>query len=956
MSSGEDTESGDAGAAEQARLLRWPGRGTATRSGALSRLHPPPLIAGTVRRTGLLRRIDPDALAPRVWLLVAAVGCGKTTLLMQLGQRAVQAVRPVAWLALQAAHSHPERFLALLEAACGVASRSGPLPAASRLPEAGGGRLSGKDAGECAWAAIEWVEAAVERLLVCVRASKLVLCIDGLEELRDPTGLHLLERLALQWPEGAALYCAGRTLRTLHLGRAVLDGTVAEIDARALAFDSAELAELAQTLGVEAARSAPGSELHSAAGGWIAGERALLLSKRESTAAAAVVPSLLARYLEEQLCETLAVHQLELLMDLAALESFNLAMAGELPDRPQGQRILQELRDEGVHIESFERECSHALNEWYRLPFLLQQFLSLRLQRTNPSRSLTLHRFAANWLEQHAYPEDAVRHAAHCNDREYSAAVIERAGAFRLGLREGVSIFRMDGASGYLDATQHPLIALGQVYMMAQDGRVAEARARYEDMRAASNGFDWTGHSQDPEARRLTDLLETVLDFYEDKAFSDEAVQRLQMHVDAAAEVDPLVRASIASLLALAYVGNGLIQEACTVCEIGLAVVRNQRAAHVNFYLRVQQAHAAIALGRLQEAALQVEQARALARAAPGGWPPGVAISDVLRGVLHYEANELDEAEELLARALSREPAFSPWFEIYALGYSAKVAIAGMRRGPAAVAGTVAEIEAHARMLRWPRLADLAAVLRLREAVRAANLPYAMELLRGEHLSRLTAATDGPLDNWKLRLRTLALLEGARLLGKLERSGDGLSLLARIDRRYIYAGDARVRFTFLALTSALTFRMSRLPEAFDCFTRAMELALESGLTRRLLNYRADLLRVFDWAMSSGRPISSRTAAFCASGLRSAHDAESRIALDRRLLPGNRPGRSVESNLSPREGEILRFIAEGLSTKEIAHRLSVSVSTVKTHRKKLYEKLGVNRRSQAIARARAKCLI
>ena len=935
LSSGEDIKSGDTGTAGESRLLRLPARGPVTRIAPASRLHPPPPIAGTVRRGRLLTRIDPDALAPRVWLFVAPVGCGKTALLMQLGQRAISSGRRVAWLALQATHSRPERFLALLEEACGLAASSAKPADPS---------------------AIEWVETAVDRLLVCVRASNLVLCIDGIEELRDPTGLYLLERLILKWPEGAALYCAGRTTRTLRLGRALLDGTAAEIGTRELAFDGAELAELAQQLGVEATRSAHGSEPSSAAAGWIAGERALLLAKRESGEPAPTIPPLLGRYLEEQLCGTLTAHQLEFLMDLGALESFNLAMLAELPDRPHPQQALQGLRDEGVEIESFEREWSHGLNEWYRLHRLLQQFLSLRLQRTNPSRSLALHRFAADWLERHAYPEDAVRHAAHCNDLEYSAAVIERAGAFRLGLREGVSIFRMDGASGSVDATQHPLLALGQVYMMAQDGRVAEARARYEDLRAASNGFDWTGRSQDPEARRLADLLETVLDFYEDKAFSDDAVQRLQMHVDAVADVDPLVRASIASLLALAYVGNGLIQEACTVCEIGLAAVRNLRAAHVNFYLRVQQAHAAIALGRLQEAVLQVEQTRALARAAPGGWPQGLAISDVLRGVLHYEANELDEAEELLGRALSREPAFSPWFEIYALGYSAKIAIAGMRRGPVAVADGVAEIEAHARLLRWPRLADLAAVLRLREAVRASNLPYSMELLRGERLSRLTAAADEPLDNWKLRLRTVALLEGARLMGKLERAGDGLALLARIDRRYVYDGDARARFTFLALTSALTFRMSRFPEAFDCFARAMELALESGLTRRVLNHRADLLRVFDWAMASGRPISSRTAAFCASGLRNAHDAESRIALDRRLLPGNRPGRSVESNLSPRETEILGFIAEGLSTKEIAHRLSVSVSTVKTHRKKLYEKLGVNRRSHAIARARAKCLI
>jgi LuxR family maltose regulon positive regulatory protein len=46
----------------------------------------------------------------------------------------------------------------------------------------------------------------------------------------------------------------------------------------------------------------------------------------------------------------------------------------------------------------------------------------------------------------------------------------------------------------------------------------------------------------------------------------------------------------------------------------------------------------------------------------------------------------------------------------------------------------------------------------------------------------------------------------------------------------------------------------------------------------------------------------------------------------------------------------------LSTKEIAYRISVTVSTVKTHRKNLFGKLGVTRRSQAIAYAREKMII
>lgn len=56
-------------------------------------------------------------------------------------------------------------------------------------------------------------------------------------------------------------------------------------------------------------------------------------------------------------------------------------------------------------------------------------------------------------------------------------------------------------------------------------------------------------------------------------------------------------------------------------------------------------------------------------------------------------------------------------------------------------------------------------------------------------------------------------------------------------------------------------------------------------------------------------------------------------------------------LNERELEILRLIDEGLSNRDIANRLFLSLDTIKWYTKNLYSKLGVNSRTQAIARAR-----
>ena len=65
---------------------------------------------------------------------------------------------------------------------------------------------------------------------------------------------------------------------------------------------------------------------------------------------------------------------------------------------------------------------------------------------------------------------------------------------------------------------------------------------------------------------------------------------------------------------------------------------------------------------------------------------------------------------------------------------------------------------------------------------------------------------------------------------------------------------------------------------------------------------------------------------------------------------------AELELSKRELEVLGLIAEGNSNQEIANRIFVSLSTVKTHNQNLFEKLDVKRRTQAIEKAKRLNLI
>ena len=78
----------------------------------------------------------------------------------------------------------------------------------------------------------------------------------------------------------------------------------------------------------------------------------------------------------------------------------------------------------------------------------------------------------------------------------------------------------------------------------------------------------------------------------------------------------------------------------------------------------------------------------------------------------------------------------------------------------------------------------------------------------------------------------------------------------------------------------------------------------------------------------------------------------RIVVKEVPVPAGEPSLSNEKKredlgITPREMEILGLIAQGMSNREIAEKLYVSENTVKTHSSRVFDKLGANRRTQAV---------
>ncbi len=81
-----------------------------------------------------------------------------------------------------------------------------------------------------------------------------------------------------------------------------------------------------------------------------------------------------------------------------------------------------------------------------------------------------------------------------------------------------------------------------------------------------------------------------------------------------------------------------------------------------------------------------------------------------------------------------------------------------------------------------------------------------------------------------------------------------------------------------------------------------------------------------------------------------------VALEEPVGPASDGRRPLGDPLTAREAEVLELVAIGLSNREIAARLFVATSTVKSYTNSIFRRLGVASRTEAVAEARARQLL
>jgi len=183
-------------------------------------------------------------------------------------------------------------------------------------------------------------------------------------------------------------------------------------------------------------------------------------------------------------------------------------------------------------------------------------------------------------------------------------------------------------------------------------------------------------------------------------------------------------------------------------------------------------------------------------------------------------------------------------------------------------------------------------------------------------------------------------LTKARLLLYQKKYAAGLQLVNNILERIAEGGNCRYQIEALIIKSLLLWNMVEIEQSEEIFRNAVKLASKEGYIQVFLN---EGVKIYPLLESVKAKISG--------------DIEQKIfvlKLSEQLQKRNKNQQRRADNrlvkLTPREVEVLTSLSSGISYSQAADELSISRNTIKTHTKRIYQKLGVNGLLQAVNRA------
>ena len=864
----------------------------------------PDRVAGYVHRAELVDQAMPTRR--RLTVLKASGGFGKTTLLAECCRELRRKGVAVAWVSLDE-RDEPAVLDTYIAVACQSAGVD--LRDVSNLEGAGGGpeRRIGVVAHE-----------------IQVSGKPFVIAFDELERLENPASLALLEFLLEHGPPNLHLAMAGRRIPAgLNVAGAVLDGRARLVTTEELRFSRFHAAEFFDR---RLSRDALAAEMRTSLG-W---PFALCISRngfqRASAGDAGVAQDIVENWIESRLFADLGGDDRDFILDTGLFDWIDAPLLDEVFERSDSLRRLQSMPALVGLLEPVSTGAADN-NKW-RLHPLVREHCAERRLREDPQRFGAIHRRIAEGLARRGDPVAAMRHAAAGGQPVLAGEILERAGGVRLWALQGLAQLQTADRCLTEDViSTRPRLVLVRCLVWILSGRAEEARRRYHEV------SETLSNRQDAEREFLVDvcIVGGVIVIYGGEPVSSTWTRTLHRNYTKLAEskhFDPVTRGFAAYGLCTLYQLLADFESALDWLERARPFLARSQYMSVHGALLMGQVD--MARGRVQDAESNYRKAQRVARKSFVVDPVAVAGAAIMLRELQLECNPASAAVELRRVPLALVKQGMPFS-----GFAAACSVLIEQHLQAGrIRQALAQTE---EFLHHTRGAGLTSFARYVAAMRVSVLVIAGRLGDAERAWRLedlpidpTSCVDLTRQGW----REMEAISCARLrwLTETRRFGEGRDLARALREAAVDHQLKRTLMRATALSMVLEQRAGEPASAMAHLMDFLELYSETPYAWALFLERAA------WR--------SAMAAFLERHPESPH-RETAQSLLKTLRRADEIRGLV---LSQREQAVLKLL-EGRGDKQIAKKLGLTAHGVRHHLRKLFAKLGVTSRTEAVRRGR-----
>jgi LuxR family maltose regulon positive regulatory protein len=866
-----------------------------------------------------------NAVPHRLALVSAPAGSGKTTVLSEWYLAFQKRKIAAAWLSLDDFDNDPRRFLVHLISAIQAAR-----------PDIG------REALELLTLNPDvLMEDAATSLVHDLggTTSRIAVILDDYHVIRDRTIHAIMDFLLRYVPANMQFVIGTRRDPPLHIERLRVRGEVLAVGWEDLRFDVDETRNYFKEVCRLRLSEDHVHALCARTEGWITGLQLAAMSFAGAEDADRFVTSFtgaqrnVADYLLEGVFHRQTAGVRQFLLKTAILERMTAPLCDALAGRQDSQHLMESLESGNLFIFGLDDHRT-----WYRYHHLFAEFLRTRLQAEHPEEIAALHDRASEWFERNGYLAEAVRYAIAGNRFMRAARLIETAGRelFRQG--DFKELRRWVDALPEGTVRRSPVLCALHAWALAYLGELERAGLRIDCAETALVKSEKSAGGRLSSAtgpvKAELQVLRAVIGIIRN---DEPDVSGLHPGIISLFPRDELALRSYASItLGFASRVAGYLSVAHQHFHEALVVSDAANTSLVNLNARLNIGIVNYLMGRMNDA--EESFRRSLEVAGERRWLRSIGAAFLRYGLalVLQEKNRLGEALEELSEAIAFLEAGDAYgFLGMALVERARVHLS-LRR-PGLAAADLAQARQIARKHNVLRVSFRADLLETHIAVQAKDLVKAEEFLEA-------AKNAFPGEDWNHRpdfpeKYEFFLMERLRFLMAREQFEEAAGLAGKAMNSAVAAGRGRHAIEFLVLRSEALNGLSRTEEALAALGQALLLAEREGIVRPFVNAGRGMIPLL-------RHLKNK------EGLRTAAtDVLSALEDCGDSVGGKTAAGNADEPFHHREVQILKLISEGLRNREIGERLFLSEETIKWYLKRLYCKLCVRTRTEAIASAR-----